>query len=134
MARKRLLPNDPREWLSRARSNLARAQKPLEGAYLEDFCFDAQQAAEKAIKAVFMAYGLTFPFIHDMGRLLALLVQGGIRVPKYVIESDRLTRYAVTARYPGLSALITKREHRRAVRMATAVLGWAARLVDRRCP
>ena len=100
MARKRLPPNDPREWLNRARSNLARAQKPLEGAYLEDFCFDAQQAAEKAIKAVFMACGLTFPFIHDLGRLLALLVQGGIRVPKYVIESDRLTSYAVTTRYP----------------------------------
>ncbi len=134
MARKRLPPNDPREWLNRARSNLARAQKPLEGAYLEDFCFDAQQAAEKAVKAVFMACGLTFPFIHDLGRLLALLVQGGIRVPKYVIESDRLTPYAVTTRYPGLSAPITKREHRRAVRIATAVLRWATRLVDRRCP
>ena len=81
-----------------------------------------------------MACGLTFPFIHDLGRLLALLVQGGIRVPKYVIESDRLTPYAVTTRYPGLSAPITKREHRRAVRIATAVLRWATRLVDRRCP
>ena len=49
--------------------------------YLEDFCFDAQQAAEKAVKAVFMACGLTFPFIHDLGRLLALLVQGGIACP-----------------------------------------------------
>jgi HEPN domain-containing protein len=101
---------------------------------LEDHCFDAQQAAEKAIKAVFIVCGLTFPFIHDLGRLLALLVQGGIRVPKYVIESDRLTRYAVTARYPGLSSPITPREHRRAVRIATAVLLWAMREVDRRCP
>ncbi|MCL4205304.1 MAG: HEPN domain-containing protein [Pirellulaceae bacterium] len=61
MARKRLPPNDPREWLNRARSNLTRAASPLPGAYLEDFCFDAQQAAEKAIKAVFMANGLAFP-------------------------------------------------------------------------
>jgi len=134
MARKRLPPNDPREWLNRARSNLARAEKPLEGAYLEDYCFDAQQAAEKAIKSVFMAYGLTFPFVHDIGRLLGLLAQGGIRVPKYVVESDRLTRYAVTTRYPGLSAPISRREHRRATRIAAAVLRWATRLVDRRCP
>jgi hypothetical protein len=64
MPRKHLPPNDPREWLRRAQSNLARAASPLPDAYLEDFCFDAQQAAEKAIKAVFMAHGLTFPYIH----------------------------------------------------------------------
>jgi len=134
MARKRLAPNDPREWLNRARSNLARAQEPLPDAYLEDFCFDAQQAAEKAIKAVFIAHGVTFPYVHDLGRLLTLLVQAGIRVPKYVIEADRLTRFAVTARYPGLSGPVTESEHRRAVRLATRVLRWATRQVDRRCP
>ena len=77
MGRKRRAPNDPREWLCRAQSNLSRAISPLADAYLEDFCFDAQQAAEKAMKAVFMAHGLTFPYIHDLGRLLTLLVQGG---------------------------------------------------------
>src|SRR5829696_10527795 len=48
-------PDDPREWLNRARSNLVRAQAILPGVYLEDLCFDAQQAAEKAIKAVLIA-------------------------------------------------------------------------------
>ncbi|HEX5416749.1 MAG TPA: HEPN domain-containing protein [Chloroflexota bacterium] len=43
----------PEEWLRRARSNLLRAQQPRpEGVYWEDLCFDAQQAAEKAIKAL----------------------------------------------------------------------------------
>ena len=37
--------DDPREWLNRARSNLERAQTTLPGVYLEDLCFDAQQAA-----------------------------------------------------------------------------------------
>jgi HEPN domain-containing protein len=134
MPRKRLPPNDPREWLSRAQSNLARAGKPLPDAYLEDYCFDAQQAAEKAIKAVFIAHGLRFPYIHDLGRLLTLLTQAGIRVPKYVTESNRLTRYAVEARYPGLSGPLTKSDHRRAVRIATGTLGWARRQVQRRCP
>jgi len=51
MARERLPPDDPREWLNRARSNLALAGKMAPDVYLEDLCFDAQQAAEKAIEA-----------------------------------------------------------------------------------
>ena len=43
-------PDDPREWLNRARSNLALAKSLVPEAYLEDLCFEAQQAAEKAIK------------------------------------------------------------------------------------
>ena len=59
----RLPPDDPREWLNRARSSLAKAR---EGAafpeiYLEDLCFDAQQAAEKAIKALLLHLGVGFP-------------------------------------------------------------------------
>jgi hypothetical protein len=42
-----LPPDDPREWLNRARSNLALAKKTARDVYLEDLCFDAQQAAEK---------------------------------------------------------------------------------------
>jgi HEPN domain-containing protein len=47
-------PDDPIEWLNRAKSNPARATADinLPGVYLEDLCFDAQQAAEKAIKAL----------------------------------------------------------------------------------
>ena len=51
MGRKRRSPDDPREWLNRARSNLALARKMAPAIYLEDLCFDAQQAAEKGIKA-----------------------------------------------------------------------------------
>ncbi len=47
----RFPPDDPREWLNRAKSNLALAKNRVPGAYLEDLCFEAQQAAEKAIKA-----------------------------------------------------------------------------------
>ena len=43
----RFPPDDPREWLNRARSNLALAKNRIPDAYLEDLCFEAQQAAEK---------------------------------------------------------------------------------------
>jgi HEPN domain-containing protein len=74
MARKRFPPTDPREWLNRARSNLALAKSEAVGAFLEDLCFEAHQAAEKAIKAVFVHRGESFPFIHDLAKLLGLLV------------------------------------------------------------
>ena len=45
----RHLRDDPSEWVSRAKSNLIRAKNRIPGVYLEDLCFDAQQAAEKAI-------------------------------------------------------------------------------------
>ncbi len=39
--RRRYPPDDPREWLSRARSNLSKAKNCVPGVYLEDLCFDA---------------------------------------------------------------------------------------------
>ena len=44
--------DDPREWMNRARSSLAIAKNRVPQAYLEDLCFEAQQAAEKAAEAV----------------------------------------------------------------------------------
>ena len=62
----RFPPDDPREWLNRARSNMAKAKNRVPDAYLEDLCFDAQQAAEKAIKAVMIVRGIDFPYTHDL--------------------------------------------------------------------
>jgi HEPN domain-containing protein len=82
MPHERRPPNDPREWINRARSNLVRAQAILPGVYLEDLCFDAQQAAEKAIKAVLITRGVNFPLIHDLAYLLTLLEQSGETIPR----------------------------------------------------
>lgn len=47
-------PERAKEWLTRAKSNLARvkAGKVSEDILYEDLCFDAQQAVEKALKAL----------------------------------------------------------------------------------
>ncbi len=63
-------PDDPREWLNRAHSNLVLAQTPGEDIYLEDLCFNLQQAAEKAIKGLLIKHGVAFPYVHDIGELL----------------------------------------------------------------
>lgn len=130
MTRKRLPPDDPREWLNRANSNLAHARHSSAKVCLEDLCFDAQQTAEKAIKAVFVLRGERFPFIHDLEELLQRLERTGVRIPKYVWDADELTDFAIVTRYPGLADSVTQREYRRAVRIAEAVLRWAERQVE----
>ena len=131
MKRKRLPPDDPREWIGRAKSNLALAGNVIPDVELEDLCFDAQQAAEKAVKAVFIRRGETFPYSHDLDRLLRLLERNGLRIPKYVNEAKELTQYAHETRYPGLADPVRPREYRRAVRIAAAVLRWAERQIKR---
>ena len=41
----RFPPDDPREWINRARSNLIKAANRVPGVYLEDLCFDTRLAA-----------------------------------------------------------------------------------------
>jgi HEPN domain-containing protein len=130
MARKRLPPDDPREWLNRARSNLAHAALVVPEVYLEDLCFEAQHAAEKAVKGVFIHRHETFPYVHDLDKLLRLLERNGLRIPRYVKEAKELTRFASVTRYPVMAHPITHRKHRRAVRIATAVLRWAERQIE----
>jgi len=54
---------------------------------LEDLCFDAQQAAEKAIKAVMIKRRIEFPYVHDLTRLLGLLEQAGEAIPQEVRDA-----------------------------------------------
>lgn len=50
-------PDNPKGWLARAHSNLLLAESGHQrGVFLEDLCFEAQQAAEKALKAVCVFY------------------------------------------------------------------------------
>ena len=129
MANERRSADDPQEWLDRARSNLILAGNIIEGVYLDDLCFDAQQAAEKSIKAVFIANKIRFPFTHDIGKLLELLADGGVTIPKFVREAVILTDSATFGRYPGPKVMATTRSHARAVRIAEKVLRWAERKV-----
>ncbi len=45
------------DWMDQAEGDLDHARHDLEGAFYEWACFSAQQAAQKAVKAVFQALG-----------------------------------------------------------------------------
>ena len=119
-------PDDPRESLNRARSNLSKARSRSPGIYLEDLCFDAQQAAEKAVKSVLLARGIEFPYVHDLGLLLTLLEDADEAGPKDVRQAEKLSPFATTSRYPGIAAPVSEPEYAKAVGIAETVVNWAA--------
>lgn len=127
-----LPPNDPREWLNRAKSNLSQARGGihLSQVYLEDLCFQAQQAAEKALKAVLIQHGIRFPYTHDIGTLLSLSSHTGKPIPDLVLAAARLSDYAVGARYPGFSEPVSRTEYDEAVTIADAVVQWSEMLIN----
>jgi len=121
---KRYLPDDPREWLNRAHSNLAMAKVQSEDIYLEDLCFHAQQAVEHAIKALLIKHAVEYPYIHDIARLLTLLEDAGLEIPDSLREAERLTIYAVITRYPGVAPPVKLDDYQQAIAVAQQVLCW----------
>ncbi|MEI7847429.1 MAG: HEPN domain-containing protein [Chloroflexota bacterium] len=95
-------PSNPQEWLRHARSNLKLAEsgKRLKGVLVEDLCFNAQQAAEKALKAICVHRGIDFPKTHSLVRLMDILELDELPIPEEIKVADILTQYAVRARYP----------------------------------
>ena len=104
---------------------MARAHNRVPDAYIEDLCFDAQQAAEKALKALMIRRGIDFPYIHDLARLMDILEAQGERIPATVQRAVRLTRYAVSTRYPGPQEPVTEQDYAEAIELAEGVLRWA---------
>ncbi len=127
----RFAPDDAREWLNRAKSSLAKARGAVSipGVYLEDVCFDAQQAAEKAIKAVLLSVHRDFPYTHDLVELITVAERIGIVVPEAVLGATRLSDYAVETRYPGVWEPVTWEEYEQAAATAEAVVEWAESLI-----
>ena len=126
----RLAPDDSREWLRRARSNLLQAGEPRKGVYLEDLCFQAQQAAEKALKAVLIHLGLSVPHVHDIGVLISKLAKADQPVPEKLHQAVRLTDYAVQSRYPSPAEPVDDQEYDEVVTIARTVITWAEGIVN----
>jgi len=120
-----------REWLARARGALAlaRAQKTNEILY-EDLCYEAQQAVEKALKALLVFRGRKFRFTHDLEELATEIVGHDTEAPELLKEAIALTRYAVEARYPGPYEPATQEEHQEALRLADAVVAWVTETIE----
>jgi HEPN domain-containing protein len=102
-----------------------------EGVYLEDLCFNMQQAMEKAIKALLIQRHVQFLSVHDIAELLTVLETTGQAIPQAIRQAARLTRFAVFTRYPGIASPISREEYTEALRVAGEVMRWVDNLLQR---
>lgn len=112
-----------KDWLQRARSNLERAKagKVSEHVLYEDLCFDAQQCAEKTIKALLVYLNKEFPWTYSIEELLGIVSEAGIEIPENIKRAVILTRYTVHTRYPGLASPVDEIDYREAVELSERV-------------
>jgi HEPN domain-containing protein len=128
MSEQRFGPDDPREWLRRAKGNLRLASASDPEVPFEELCYNAQQAAEKAIKAVLIRLGRPFPYTHNLKRLLDLIAEM-MPVPADVLRASELTRFAFEARYPGVAPEITQEQRFQFLAIAESTVRWAEEII-----
>ena len=120
------------DWLRRAKSDLTLAgvkRPPL--VMLEDLCFHAQQAAEKALKALLVSGGADVPRTHNIRTLLDI-VAVKCSIPNRIQHASILTEYAVSGRYPGEIEPITEEDYTEALSLATSVVQWVEQQMETR--
>ena len=91
MRGKKRSPDNPTGWIARAKSSLTLAAARTPGVLYEDLCFPAQQAAEKALKAVFVSRKIPYQYTHDINALLSSLELQGIEIPLPLWDAVTLT-------------------------------------------
>ncbi len=93
--------------------------------------FHAQQAVEKALKAVLIKHGIQYPFTHDIETLTDMMVKHGLRMPPEFSELSCLTLFGALFRYEdegwGLTATITAD---RMLNLAETTVAWARAILD----
>ena len=128
--RDKMAKGNAAEWLKDAESDLAiagvRKTAKIRHAHL---CFHAQQAAEKSLKALFVALSVKHPRTHDLAFIIDALPEE-ITMPPFLLNLPILTKYAVQYRYPGQNLLITTKDLRQAIELAEQTVNWVKTIVE----
>ncbi len=118
---------DVNAWWQLAQSDLriARVVAALEPAEWHMVCFLAQQAGEKALKALLELHRLAVPRSHDLVLLLDLARDVAL-TDAVVDEAILLSAYGVLPRYPSPNFAATAEDAADALVAAERVVAWAA--------
>ncbi|MHB1242583.1 MAG: HEPN domain-containing protein [Gaiellaceae bacterium] len=109
-------------WLEYAQTDVHAAGKLAElGLSAGAACFLAQQAVEKALKAVLVRAGSDVPRIHNLDTLRNVL-PGDWAVKQDFPDLAELTAWAIESRYPGDWPQPSTENARAAVELARAVV------------
>ena len=116
---------DTARWLRYAEEDLTTAETLLAQSHVppRQACWFAQQAAEKALKAVLIFLQIDFRRTHDLNVLRDLLPESW-QLKTALPNLGDLNKWAVAARYPEAGQEPTKAEASEAVKQARAV--WTA--------
>lgn len=110
-------------WLVFADDDIATAELLIDRLELmpRQAGFHAQQAAEKALKAVYIFQQVQYPFSHNLDELRNGIPEGW-RLKAEFPNLKALSDWAVEQRYPGAQRANTREDARRHVRQARALL------------
>ena len=88
-------------WIRQAQNDLEAARFTAGQGFHAQACYLAGQAAEKALKALVLAAGITPPYSHSLEKLVELLQQQGLDLPDLAeLHLKALTRMNSASRYP----------------------------------
>ena len=93
------MPERGKDWINQAKRDLHTAQGPLDQGSFEWSCFVAQQAAERAIKAVIQELNAV-AWGHSVRELLSIIAKR-VEVDKALLDYGRaLDKYYIPTRDP----------------------------------
>jgi HEPN domain-containing protein len=124
-----------RDWMDQAEGDLEHARNDLAYGFYEWACFSAQQAAEKAVKAVFQARGAE-AWGHSVADLLGELVLPSPVDAGLIDAALELDKVYIPARYPDAHISgsprrrFTKTEAERLIGHADAILRFCSGLLS----
>jgi HEPN domain-containing protein len=124
-----------RDWLAQARRDLDHARSDLEREYYEWACFSAQQAAEKAVKAVFQQLGAV-AWGHSVADLLRELAEQVAEAGDLTDEALELDKAYILSRYPDAhpagfpGGRYTRGEAQRLLSNSEAIVEFCSRLLS----
>lgn len=108
---------DVLSWVQKAENDLKNAEHTLllkDECPTDTVCYDAQQCAEKYLKALLAYSGVDFPKTHSIAELVAIL-PGNAEITVSALQQETLTDYANSSRYPGDYEVISLGEAKSAV-------------------
>lgn len=124
------------DWFRQALADLQHARNALEDGDFEWSCFAAHQAAEKALKAVFLKQGMD-AWGHTLTVLIGNLPTSVGQPPENLVTYARiLDKYYIPTRYPnGFDSgaptdYYTAEESQDAIRQAEAILEFCRHQID----
>jgi HEPN domain-containing protein len=122
------MPSRARDWFNQAMRDLEQSKDSQKAGRHEWACFAAQQAAEKAVKALHLHLGQE-AWGHVIAKLLQELPEL-VKLPKDLLEKARvLDNFYIPARYPNSHPQGAPFEHYGSLQ-SEAAINYASEIID----